>query len=86
MARSRISTTGSPSPIVGPAPLQSNARHGRFRACPLCGGSVVRVRRRAIDRVTSLFHPVHRYRCYLLRCLWEGNLPADGVTTSRISS
>jgi hypothetical protein len=41
---------------------------------------LLRVRRRSFDRFVSLFRPVHRYRCYLLRCSWEGNLPANELT------
>lgn len=45
------------------------------RACPQCGDTVLRVHRRVIDRLYSLFHPVHRYQCTSLECGWQGNLP-----------
>jgi len=42
--------------------------------CPECHSSVNRVRRRFVDRLVSLFYPVHRYRCRSFVCSWEGNL------------
>jgi hypothetical protein len=56
-----------------------------IQSCPLCGGSVARVRRRSVDKFMSLFHQVHRYHCYMLRCSWEGNLPVVSVIDSDIS-
>jgi len=52
--------------------------YGRIseRHCPRCQGAVVRIRRRAIDRLVSLFSARHRYRCQSIGCGWEGNLPA----------
>lgn len=46
------------------------------RVCPHCNGPVIRVRRRFIDRLLSLFLPVQRYRCRMKGwgCDWEGNL------------
>jgi hypothetical protein len=35
---------------------------------------VNRIRRRFVDRVLSLFYPVHRYHCRSFACHWEGNL------------
>jgi predicted RNA-binding Zn-ribbon protein involved in translation (DUF1610 family) len=62
-------------------------RYGHVkRSCPQCGDTVLRVPRRVIDRVYSLFHPVHRYQCTSLECGWQGNLPRgvmldeDGLT------
>ncbi|MFZ5511404.1 MAG: hypothetical protein ACOZCP_15270 [Pseudomonadota bacterium] len=43
--------------------------------CPVCGGPVLRIRRRLVDRIISLLRPVARYRCQSARCQWEGNLP-----------
>jgi hypothetical protein len=40
--------------------------------CPQCAGSVDRIPRRLVDRLASLFAPVHRYRCRA--CNWEGNV------------
>jgi predicted RNA-binding Zn-ribbon protein involved in translation (DUF1610 family) len=46
-----------------------------FHACPDCGGSVLRIKRRRRDRILSaLFGPMHRFRCEALGCTWEGNL------------
>ena len=53
--------------------------NGRYRhierSCPQCGDTVLRVHRRVIDRLYSLFHPIHRYQCTSLECGWQGNLP-----------
>jgi hypothetical protein len=35
--------------------------------------------RRFVDRVISLVHPVHRYRCPSFICNWEGNLPHNAT-------
>jgi hypothetical protein len=45
------------------------------KTCPRCGGAVDRIRRRPIDRLTSLIRPVQRYQCIALECGWVGNLP-----------
>jgi hypothetical protein len=42
--------------------------------CPRCAGNLIRIRRRVIDRLLSLFVPVHRYECSHSCCGWEGNL------------
>ncbi len=36
---------------------------------------MLRVHRRVIDRLYSLYHPVYRYQCTSLECGWQGNLP-----------
>lgn len=43
-------------------------------ACPHCKGAVVRIPRRFIDRLSSIFVPVRRFQCRSLICCWEGNL------------
>lgn len=44
-------------------------------ACPRCGkGGLLRIRRRFIDRVLSLFVRQRRFRCTHSGCQWEGNL------------
>jgi len=53
-------------------PLQPSSKH----LCPLCGGEAYRVRRRLVDRITSVWRPIERYHCYMPRCNWEGNLIA----------
>lgn len=47
---------------------------GSTLACPLCGGSLQRVRRRLADRLWSLIRPVRRYRCDNPACGWVGNI------------
>ena len=49
--------------------------------CPNCGGTLVRVKRRLIDRVLHLFKPTKRFRCEWLGCGWEGTL--TGKTFNR---
>jgi hypothetical protein len=60
--------------VIYPSNPASHAAHKR--KCPQCNGSVVRVRRRFIDRLMSLITPMHRYRCGLngWGCDWKGNL------------
>jgi hypothetical protein len=44
-------------------------------ACPRCGkGGLLRIRRRFIDRILSLFVRQRRFRCTHSGCQWEGNL------------
>ena len=50
--------------------------HSNF--CPLCHGSLVRTWRRPVDRFTSLFVPVQRFKCDAFSCQWEGNLRLIG--------
>lgn len=46
-------------------------------ACPACGKhGLVRIRRRFIDRLLSLFVSRHRFRCTHSGCAWEGSLRA----------
>jgi hypothetical protein len=42
--------------------------------CPRCRGGVVRIRRRAFDRLVSLVSPRQRFRCAAFGCGWEGTL------------
>jgi len=44
-------------------------------SCPRCGASLIRVHRRPVDRLVSLFKPMRRYRCSGPECEWTGNLP-----------
>jgi hypothetical protein len=44
------------------------------RACPVCGFPLIRVPRRRLDRIYSLFFPVRRYQCETFHCQWRGNL------------
>lgn len=47
--------------------------------CPRCNAVAYRVRRRWVDRLASLFRPVHRFQCQDSRCRWAWNIP---VTSS----
>lgn len=42
--------------------------------CPRCKGPIYRTHRRLVDRVISVIVPVRRYRCFSVRCQWEGNI------------
>ena len=42
--------------------------------CPECHSSLNRIPRRLVDRLLSVFYPVHRYHCRSFVCNWEGNL------------
>ena len=47
---------------------------GRY-ACPHCGQhGLLRIRRRFVDRLLSLFVRQRRFRCTHSGCQWEGNL------------
>lgn len=60
-------------PYQDPGPA-ATARED-VRCCPRCGATgVVRVPRRAVDRLLGLFMSLRRYRCTHVECGWEGNL------------
>jgi len=40
----------------------------------------VRVKRRLVDRLVSVFAPVQRFRCPELDCQWEGNLSSKHLS------
>lgn len=63
------------APAPDPGNTAVHAPSGERPACPQCAGPVSRIPRRLVDRIGSLFKPVHRYRCRSLVCSWEGNLP-----------
>lgn len=54
-------------------PASSESTSARL-VCPLCGHDLVRVPRRLLDRLFSLFAPAHRYRCRMHDCQWEGTI------------
>ena len=56
--------------------MSSIRGHQIIRACPCCASDLFRVQRRWIDRLISLYLPVHRYRCIGPGCGWIGNLCA----------
>ena len=52
--------------------------HAGSQACPACGERcLIRIRRRFIDRLLSLFVRLQRFRCQQFECQWEGNLRAN---------
>jgi hypothetical protein len=53
----------------------AEAKPGRH-PCPKCGDDLERVRRRAGDRLSSVWRPVHRYQCRNPLCYWSGTLYA----------
>lgn len=56
--------TGAPE-VDGTAPY----------TCPRCGErDLIRVHRRFIDRLLSVFVRLRRFRCAQFQCQWEGNL------------
>lgn len=58
------------------APLSTNDSQALlFRECPRCGGNLIRIRRRLVDKALHLLNPVKRYRCDL--CDHVMNLPAQ---------
>jgi len=54
-----------------------NASSGVRKSCPDCGELLMRIPRRLIDRLTSLFAPIRRYQCRSQRCQWRGNIAAQ---------
>jgi hypothetical protein len=53
--------------------------------CPLCGeGYLIRIHRRVIDRLLSLFMPVYRFRCLCFSCQWEGNIRVNSRPGRRV--
>jgi hypothetical protein len=56
-----------------PQPAYGGETEGGLR-CPRCQGAVMRVRRRAFDRLVSVISPRKRFRCAAFGCGWEGTL------------
>ena len=42
--------------------------------CPRCNGHAIRIPRRFVDLLISMFISVNRYRCRSKDCGWEGNV------------
>ena len=59
---------------------------GFRHACPLCRGALARILRRPIDRFTSHFVPVHRFRCEGFSCGWQGNLRVEVADSGKKTS
>lgn len=56
-------------------PPELAGRDAGVPTCPLCGNrGLIRIHRRPIDRLLSLFVDVYRFRCQQFECQWEGNL------------
>src|SRR5262245_3637250 len=47
--------------------------------CAKCGGELLRVPRRLVDRLLSPGR--YRYQCDTLECGWTGNLPIEGTSS-----
>ena len=72
-------------PVISSSINSADYLSASKRACPQCGLALDRIRRRPIDRLTSLFAPVQRYHCRSFTCRWEGNVKTeqkDVVTSS----
>ena len=51
--------------------------------CPICGEqSLIKIHRRLIDRLLSLFVELQRYRCNAFNCQWKGNLSNQRIRKS----
>ena len=72
-------------PVIPPSVNSTDYISASKRACPQCGLALDRIRRRPIDRLTSLFVPVQRYHCRNFTCHWEGNLKAEPQGTGASS-
>jgi len=58
-------------------------RGSTSKLCPDCAGALVRASRLPLDRLVSLFNPVHRYRCPNFACQWQGCMPINGLAAAR---
>jgi len=68
------STANSFTPVIR-AHASSYDAHPDSYACPICGArDLIRIRRRFIDRIVSLFVRQRRFRCTHSGCQWAGNL------------
>lgn len=65
----------NPSTPATHADAPSHPARADSYACPICGGDgLIRIRRRFIDRIASMFLGLRRFRCTHSGCHWEGNL------------
>ena len=62
------------SAIEDDAERRLNVANLLMFACPSCGGGLVRVQRRIVDRLFSAFVSIRRVRCSNFLCGYEGNL------------
>ena len=60
------------------------------QTCPRCACRLIRMGRRPLDRLISLFVLVHRYRCPGFSCRWEGCLrvadPSESMDRGALSA
>jgi hypothetical protein len=63
-----------------PGDASADIRNRREGRCPECGGGLIRVRRRLVDRLQGAFIPVKRFRCPGMRCGYVGNRTTAVVT------
>ena len=76
----------TPSPDERYPETTQQAYLGRMHAphpCPRCGDDLDRIRRRLVDRLSSVWRPVHRYQCRNPLCGWEGNLRTGEIPPQR---
>jgi hypothetical protein len=74
MANRGQSTVNSFNPVFRANASPHDDRSDSY-ACPMCGGhGLVRIRRRFIDRILSVFIRLRRFRCTHSECQWVGNL------------
>lgn len=52
------------------------------RRCPECDGELLRAIRLPVDRLVSVYKPVHRYRCQSFDCQWQGRLALESTATA----
>lgn len=72
-----MTVVNTPSPDQRYPETAPGAYRGHMHAphpCPRCGDDLDRIRRRLVDRLSSMWRPVHRYQCRNPLCGWEGNL------------
>lgn len=61
--------------VYASVPVTRHADGSDAHTCPLCGQhGLIRIRRRFIDRILSLFVRQRRFRCTQPGCQWRGNL------------
>jgi hypothetical protein len=77
-AHNELRGTRTPEKAAAPYGLAASSA-GVIFSCPVCNGSLVRIWRRPIDRLSSKFVPVHRFRCEGFSCGWVGNLRVEAA-------
>lgn len=75
----RVNDARDRSPADAPLVHAGRSNDTAGHVCPVCQGLVLRIARRPIDKLTSLFAPVQRYRCDTFSCGWQGNFRIGGA-------